>query len=168
MIKCKQEHGWQDDQCEAFRRKYQALQSANEFDIRYTSQCASTISENTIYFKAPSRTSDWKACSLNSIKSIHHSPEYGTSHEYIFVSREYSDEVSKAGDSGALIYKISDVSTSGTAVLIPMAMIWGGIRGTKEKVVEPFNDVTFATPVDVLLEDIESEMGWEKGSVEFC
>ncbi|KAF7920403.1 hypothetical protein BELL_1601g00020 [Botrytis elliptica] len=160
FIKYQKVHVWSGDQSAEFDAKYQALQDSAKFNIKYLNPSISTLSENSIYFKAPSRTSDWKACVINSIKSIKHS-KYQTSDEYAFVGKGLK-AISAKGDSGALIYEIS----AGTPALIPMAMVWGGnVMGTV--IVEGFLDVTYATPMDVLLEDIENEMEWDRGSLEF-
>lgn len=107
-----------------------------------------------IYFKPASRTSEWIACTCNGIKTYQKRKGDIVTSEFCFVGREQGRPVSKEGDSGAPILD------SGFR---PVAMMWGGCQGF-----ESFWDVTFATPLTVVLRDIERRMGWEKGSVRYC
>lgn len=132
-----------------------------EFNISHP-KSFSLFNEKSIYFKAASRTTGWKACELNSIPAIIHN-QNATSDENVFISDdtlEAQEEISGGGDSGALIYAI-DVDDGKQTVLVPMAMIWGGSKHSFK------GDVTYATPIEEVLKDIESEMGWEHGSLKF-
>ncbi|APA07452.1 predicted protein [Sclerotinia sclerotiorum 1980 UF-70] len=129
---------------EKLNRKYEALNRANILHIKHP-QTFSSPDDEALYFKPPSRTSDWKACLMNSIKDIIHNEGYGTSHEHVFVGQGL-DGVSENGDSGALIYDIDIIpcpgNTFNTAALLPMAMIWGG--ASSGEIVTGFRDVTYA------------------------
>ncbi|KAF5872381.1 uncharacterized protein Bfra_005740ca [Botrytis fragariae] len=174
LIQSKQkEHQWSNDECQAFNSKCQALQDSQEFNIKHPSS-SSALGTNKFYFKAPSRTLGWLACELNSIRNIHHENGHGESEECVFVGALHGGAASGGGDSGggdsgALIYDI-DIDTTNSerhaAALIPMAMIWGGNH--HGSVVSGFGDVTYATPIGAVLKDIESEMGWDEGSLKFC
>ncbi|ATZ56395.1 hypothetical protein BCIN_13g02340 [Botrytis cinerea B05.10] len=152
---------WSSGEREAFINKCLALQSSVEFNISHP-KSFSLFNEKSIYFKAASRTTGWKACELNSIPAIIHN-QNATSDEHVFISDdtlEAQEEISGGGDSGALIYAI-DVDDGKQTVLVPMAMIWGGSKHSFK------GDVTYATPIEEVFKDIESEMGWEHGSLKF-
>lgn len=108
---------------------------------------------------------DWTACELNIVRAIVHNKN-ATSDEHVFIgddTKEGKEMISDGGDSGALIYCL-DVDIKGKTVLVPMAMVWGenkhGCEGFQ-------GDVTYATPIEEVLKDIESEMGWKNGSLKF-
>ncbi|TGO32921.1 hypothetical protein BHYA_0279g00130 [Botrytis hyacinthi] len=50
-------------------------------------------------------------------------------------------------------------------ILIFIATIWAGHTDGSEGFQ---GDVTYATPIEEVLKDIEGEMGWENGSLTFC
>ncbi|KAM0135566.1 hypothetical protein ACHAO1_005115 [Botrytis cinerea] len=156
---------WSSDERETFIRKCLALQDSGEFNIRHP-KSFSLFNEKSIYFKPFSRTTGWKACELNVIEGIVHN-QHSTSDEHVFIGGDTSkvqEKISVGGDSGALIYGI-DVDNDGeNTVLVPMAMVWGGGKDGFEGFED---DVTYATPIEEVLKDIESEMGWEHGSLKF-
>ncbi|KAF7945769.1 uncharacterized protein EAE97_004807 [Botrytis byssoidea] len=159
---------WPTDECKASNSKCQVLQDSERFNIKHPSSSLA-LGTNKFYFKAPSRTLGWLACEMNGIRSIHHENGHGCSEECVFVGAMNGEAVSGGGDSGSLIYDI-DIDTTDadkpTAALIPMAMIWGGNDGGS--IISGFGDVTYATPIGAVLKDIECEMGWDEGSLEFC
>ncbi|TEY43603.1 hypothetical protein BOTCAL_0368g00020 [Botryotinia calthae] len=165
---------WSSDERKAFTAKCQALQVSPEFDIRHP-KSFSLFNEKNIYYKPFSRTTGWKACEMNVIEGIVHN-QHSTSDEHVFIgndTKEAQEKISGGGDSGALIYGIDfvDDDDGKKTVLVPMAMIWGGreddFKGNKEGLKGFEGDVTYATPIAEVLKDIESEMGWEHGSLKF-
>ncbi|TGO45395.1 hypothetical protein BCON_0397g00050 [Botryotinia convoluta] len=155
---------WSSDERKAFTTKCQALQDSIEFNVSHP-RSFSLFNEKSIYFKALSRTTGWKACELNVIQAIVHN-QNSTSDERVFIgddTQKAKEKISDGGDSGALIYSI-DVDIEGNTVLVPMAMIWAGNTDGFEGFQ---GDVTYATPIEEVLKDIESEMGWENGSLKF-
>ncbi|THV44166.1 hypothetical protein BGAL_0713g00020 [Botrytis galanthina] len=155
---------WSPDERKAFNTKFQTLQHSIESNVSHP-RSFSLFNEKSIYFKALSRTTGWKACELNGVQAIVHN-QNSTSDEHVFISddtQKAKEKISEGGDSGALIYTI-DVDIQGNPVLVPMAMIWAG----NTVGFEGFQgDVTYATPIEEVLKDIESEMGWENGSLKF-
>ncbi|KAF7950203.1 hypothetical protein EAE96_007494 [Botrytis aclada] len=155
---------WSPDQRKAFTKKCQALQDSSDFNVSHP-RSSSPFNDKSIYFKPASRTTGWKACEWNVIKAVVHNKN-STSDEHAFIGDDTNmakDKISQGGDSGALIYSI-DTDIEGNAVLVPMAMVWAG----DPKGFEGFQgDVTYATPIEEVLKDIEVEMEWEHGSLKF-
>ncbi|TGO20615.1 hypothetical protein BPAE_0280g00020 [Botrytis paeoniae] len=115
--------------------------------------------------KPLSQTTGWKACELNVIQAIVHN-QNSTSDEHVCIGddiKKAKEKMSDGGDSGALIYSI-DVDVEGNTVPVPMTMICAGNKDGFEGFQ---GDVTYATPIEEVLRDIESEMGWENGSLKF-
>ncbi|KAF5870603.1 uncharacterized protein Bfra_009992 [Botrytis fragariae] len=156
---------WSSDERKAFITKCQALQDSIESNVSHP-RSFSLLNEKSIYFKASSRTTGWKACEMNVVQAIVHN-QNSTSDEHVFVSddtQKSKEKTSEGGDSGGLIYSIG-VDIEGNTVLVPMAMIWAGNTDGFEGFQ---GDVTYATPIEEVLKDIECEMGWESGSLKFC
>jgi hypothetical protein len=74
--------------------------------------------------------------------------------EWCFVTHSTRDRVTEKGDSGAPLLDEN---------FQPIAMLWGG-----DECGHGFQDVTYGTPLYVVLRDIERRMGWEAGSVQYC
>ncbi|TGO70303.1 hypothetical protein BELL_0733g00010 [Botrytis elliptica] len=166
----KETHEWPKNKCEEYDAKLEGLDNAERIFVKNPNSASSTLCNDTIYFKPASRTFGWKACSMNGIMSIHtiqhvHNTTPETSDEYAFVGRQ-EGAISTRGDSGALIYELEACADGKTVVLTPMAMIWAG-NPKGGVVLQGFDDITYATPVDVLSRDIENEMGWDGGSLKF-
>ncbi|THV44046.1 hypothetical protein BGAL_0752g00020 [Botrytis galanthina] len=165
----KETHEWPKNKCEEYDAKLKGLDNAERIFVKNPNSASSTLCNDTIYFKPTSRTFGWKACSMNGIMSVqtilhaHDTPK--TSDEHVFVGR-HEGAISTKGDSGALIYELEACADGKSIALTPMAMIWSG-SPNGGVVLQGFDDVTYATPVDVLLKDIETEMGWDGGSLEF-
>ncbi|CAD6448909.1 3663755d-529a-42a5-8a93-e9a3ea7c7a05 [Sclerotinia trifoliorum] len=115
------------------------------------------------YFKLASRTTDWKACILNTICATQKIPGREPSREQVFVG--LNSAVSAPGDSGALICDINIAANNddGATTLVPIAVVWRG-----EKQHGGWTDMTYGTPVNVVLKDIETFLGWDSGSIRFC
>jgi hypothetical protein len=62
--------------------------------------------------------------------------------------------VTEGGDSGAPLIDKN---------YRPVAILWGG-----EIPEERFKDVTYGTPLRVILKDIERHLDWQEGSVSYC
>ncbi|KAJ8064288.1 hypothetical protein OCU04_006634 [Sclerotinia nivalis] len=146
-------------QLEDFNTKYQVLRKSEFLNIKNL-QDSATPKRNTIYFKPASRTFDWKLCRFNEILATKKKSDREPSREYVYIGIESA--VSAPGDSGSLICDIDIATNDNVAVLIPIAVIWGG-----EENHGGWTDVTYATPVSVVLKDIENFLGWDSGSVRF-
>ncbi|KAI9644439.1 hypothetical protein NHQ30_006460 [Ciborinia camelliae] len=113
------------------------------------------------------RATGWKVCIFNGIESIVKIENREPSPEHIFVGKNRGEGIFVEGDSGALVCDIEivpcDNDIGNEAALVPIAMIWGG-----RKEHELCKDVTYATPIKVVLRDIEHYMRWEEGSLHFC
>jgi hypothetical protein len=109
-----------------------------------------------MFFKPASRTSGWKDAQYNgldhTLKKTDDENEVIT-REYCFVSR--SGHVLQPGDSGAVLIDMH---------FQPIAIIWGGDLQHAGCT----GDVTYATPLFVVLGDIERQLGWLSGSAQFC
>ncbi|KAJ8059443.1 hypothetical protein OCU04_011107 [Sclerotinia nivalis] len=160
---------WTDKEREALVEKFKALNGTEPLNIKHPNSFSEPHNK-TVYFKSPSRTSNWRACQMSCIKSVVYKDGHSPSNEHVFVGRGVQDHVSYKDDSGALIYDIDIIpgpnGARNTAALLPLALIWSG-DGSGD-IVSGFEDVTFATPVGAVLKDIESYMGWEEGSLRFC
>lgn len=166
----KEMHEWPKNKCEECDAKLKGLDNAERIFVKNPNSASSTLCNDTIYFKPTSRTFGWKACSMNGIMSVQTTLRVNdttpkTSDEYVFVGRQ-EGAISTKGDSGALICELEACADGKNIALTPMAMIWGG-NPDGGVVLQGFDDVTYATPVDVLVRDIETEMGWDGGSLEF-
>ncbi|KAF7875236.1 hypothetical protein EAF04_002408 [Stromatinia cepivora] len=158
----------QDDfsaaQLEEIKTKCEAITNSPFLNVK-NPQYSSTPKLNTIFFKPASRTTDLEACKCNGILATRHIPGREPSREYAYVGIN-SKPASRAGDSGALICDVSNAANDNNdneTVFVPVAMVWGGDENH-----EGWPDVTYATPVSVVLKDIENFMGWDSGSVKFC
>ncbi|KAF7941811.1 uncharacterized protein EAE97_006648 [Botrytis byssoidea] len=155
---------WSPDECKAFITRCQGLQNSMEFNVSHP-KSFSLLNEKSLFFKPVSRTTGWKACEVNFVRAIVHN-QNSTSDEHVFIgddTKEGKEKISDGGDSGALIYSL-DVDIKGKTILVPMAMVWAGNKHGFEGFQ---GDVTYATPIEEVLKDIESEMGWENGSLKF-
>ncbi|KUJ14128.1 uncharacterized protein LY89DRAFT_686663 [Mollisia scopiformis] len=109
-----------------------------------------------VFFKVPSRTTGWKQGTFTGIKATLASSEFpNITREWCFVSPSPYDQVTRPGDSGAPLIDSN---------FRPIAMAWGGLGIGYHTI----HDVTYATPIHVILSDIETCMGWAEGSVSFC
>ncbi|KAJ8063421.1 hypothetical protein OCU04_008641 [Sclerotinia nivalis] len=150
-------------QLEDINTKCKAIMNSPFLNIK-NPQYSSKPKLNTIYFKPASRTTNLKACMCNGILAIEKIPGREPSREHVYVGVNCA--VSAPGDSGALICDLdiaANDDNDNVAVLVPIAVVWGG-----EENHGGWTDVTYATPVSVVLKDIENFLGWDSGSVRFC
>lgn len=77
-----------------------------------------------------------------------------------------SNAVSAPGDSGALICDIDVVAEEkdfGDRALVLITIVLGA-----EENYGVWNTVGYATPINIVLKDIENFMNWDSGSIKFC
>jgi hypothetical protein len=106
-----------------------------------------------IFFKLASRTSNLRVAKYNGAMATMKEPGLGkkSTREMCFVTPFPTDRVSEKGDSGAPVVD---------AEFKPYGMVWGGENSG-------YPDLTFVTPIHVILKDIELQMGWEAGSASY-
>lgn len=115
----------------------------------------SAIETDKVLFKVASRTSGWKEAQYNGTRAILNRDGRGVTRELCFVTHSSFDQVSVPGDSGAPLIDRS---------YRPVAILWGGDKQPEEG----FKDLTYATPIPVILRDIERHLGWQLGSASYC
>jgi hypothetical protein len=78
----------------------------------------------------------------------------GVTRELCFVTHDPVGHVTKGDDSGAPLIDKN---------YRPVAILWGGAIPEDQ-----FKDVTYGTPLRVILRDIERRLDWQEGSVSYC
>lgn len=125
-----------------------ATASAIVNSASYRDLNTSPLRYNDIYMKVPSARSGLAPAKCNGIKSTVQTDRWGTTDEWTFISIVPGGCVSQPGDSGSAIMD-SDCKVA--------AMMWGGD-------LYAVGDLTFATPIGKVVEDIEHHKRWQKGS----
>jgi hypothetical protein len=109
-------------------------------------------SPDEIFFKIASRSSDLVEARFSEIKATMNLDGRGLTREYCYVRFSTTNAVSLPGDSGSVLLD---------SEFRPTAMVWGGLEGQ-------YPDVTYATPLHVVLRDIERRGGFPQGSATYC
>jgi len=101
------------------------------------------------YLKPPSARSKFRMGVCNGIRSTLVDGPCGLTREWTFISTIAGRNVTELGDSGSSILD-KDYNVA--------ALGWGEFQYTA------VGDLTFTTPFSAVVQDIETRMGWERGS----
>ncbi len=108
----------------------------------------STINPNSAepYVKlSGARTDTRVAMYSNTVSTLHYGP-CGLTTEHAFGHVPGAKGLSEPGDSGSAILSANNMI---------VAMLWGGGKFATR------GDLTYATPIQMVLRDVEEKMGWE-------
>lgn len=110
-------------------------------------ELANTVDLPPLVFKC-GRTTKWTAGRVNEIDALKYG-KWGEGRALCIIGAGLCDPFSKKGDSGSIVF---------TDEGRPVALIFGGRYSG-------FRDISTATPIDVIMEDIREKLDLEKVEV---
>ncbi|RDW57784.1 hypothetical protein BP5796_12585 [Coleophoma crateriformis] len=133
------------------REIYKYFSSSPEFEPI----SSNNLKKGALYIKPPSaRIHTFALGGCNGIMSTLYDGDFGLTQEWGFlpVLRAHGNSpLSQRGDSGSSILN-NDFTVEG--------MIWGGDKSAANV------DVTYATPISIIIRHVEERMGWVRGSLQ--